>query len=556
MNTERLYELLPVIIRQQDAAQGEPLHALLQIIAEQADILEQDISQLYDNWFIETCADWVVPYIGDLLAYRTSSSVGAMSLGLMRREIANTIRSRRRKGTLSLLEELAGDTTGWATRVLEMYPLLAHTQSMQNPTMQRGLLASVRNGEALDRLNGAFDSFAHTLDLRNINSHRDQGRYNLSNVAAFIWRLKTYSVTHTPAANIETINEQCYTFSVLGNNAQLFTRSEPEIQVTDVANELNLPIPIGRRALERHPERYSGEDKRFMIWVGIQEGNTIKQHPVMLDQLIAADLTDWKYRPSKDNIAVDPVLGRIMVSSAQTRRLKGLWVSYYYGFSDDLGGGEYERPLREAYTPLHINEFDLNDATSLANAWKDHRNPLATALANRLDDETQALLVEFDGNTVSDALKHGLVRGLNAALETSNLVDVAKLDAPSFPAEIKQLIAQQPHDADLQRLNRWILETGFPTEIAPHHVHYRVGDGQEYATLTDAINRWSDQRPRSAVIEICDSDTYRERLNITINRGQSLQIRAVRGVCPVIYLLDWHPIAVIKTIEPVVSFAL
>ena len=53
-----------------DAELGEPLRALLRVIAEQVDLVDDDIAQLYENWFIETCEDWVVPYLGDLVGYR------------------------------------------------------------------------------------------------------------------------------------------------------------------------------------------------------------------------------------------------------------------------------------------------------------------------------------------------------------------------------------------------------------------------------------------------------------------------------------------------------
>ncbi len=68
-NPDRLYQLLPTIYRQRDAEQGWPLQALLRVITEQVNVVEDDIAQLYENWFIETCQDWVVPYIGDLIGY-------------------------------------------------------------------------------------------------------------------------------------------------------------------------------------------------------------------------------------------------------------------------------------------------------------------------------------------------------------------------------------------------------------------------------------------------------------------------------------------------------
>src|SRR6266705_838574 len=99
---DRLYDLLPVVYRQRDAQQGWPLRALLHVIGEQVDVVEVDIAQLYENWFIETCQDWVVPYIGDLIGYQVVHEAGEPGdvtttqgrqrnkILIPRREIANT----------------------------------------------------------------------------------------------------------------------------------------------------------------------------------------------------------------------------------------------------------------------------------------------------------------------------------------------------------------------------------------------------------------------------------------------------------------------------------
>src|SRR5437667_8571530 len=113
MKTDHLYELLPVIYRLRDAEEGYPLQALLRVVEEQVNIVEQDIADLYKNWFIETCDDWVVPYIGDLIGWQQVHEAGepgeAVTIRgrernkilIPRRELANTIRYRRRKGTLA-----------------------------------------------------------------------------------------------------------------------------------------------------------------------------------------------------------------------------------------------------------------------------------------------------------------------------------------------------------------------------------------------------------------------------------------------------------------------
>ena len=48
-----------------------PLQSLLMLIADQLAVFANDLDQLYDDKFIETCAPWVIPYIGDLIGYQT-----------------------------------------------------------------------------------------------------------------------------------------------------------------------------------------------------------------------------------------------------------------------------------------------------------------------------------------------------------------------------------------------------------------------------------------------------------------------------------------------------
>src|SRR6266704_306645 len=112
------------------AARG-PLQSLLMVIQEQLGIVAEDIDQLYDDQFIETCAPWVAPYIGDLIGYRTLYGL-TDKIGSPRAEVADTIAFRRRKGTASMLEQLARDVTGWDARVVEFFQLLSTTQYMNH----------------------------------------------------------------------------------------------------------------------------------------------------------------------------------------------------------------------------------------------------------------------------------------------------------------------------------------------------------------------------------------------------------------------------------------
>ena len=263
-NIDRLYELLPAIHRIRDAEQGEPLKAFLRVVAEQVNLVEEDIVRLYDNWFIETCEDWVVPYIADLIGYRLIHEAGEPGdikseqgharnkILIPRREVANTIRYRRRKGTLALLELLSQDVAGWPARAVEFYKLLGWTQSLNHQRLERGRTIDVRQNNALELLDTPFDQLAHTVDVRCINSRKTQGRHNIPSVGVFVWRLKSYPVTQTPAYCVEGKGLHCFTFSVLGNDAPLYLKPEPEDDPTHIADEFNLPVPIRRRVLEKY----------------------------------------------------------------------------------------------------------------------------------------------------------------------------------------------------------------------------------------------------------------------------------------------------------------
>ena len=68
---ERLYALLPAFYRIRDTEHGGPLKDFLSVIVEQIAIIEEDLAQLNNDMFIETCSEWVVPYIGDLVKARS-----------------------------------------------------------------------------------------------------------------------------------------------------------------------------------------------------------------------------------------------------------------------------------------------------------------------------------------------------------------------------------------------------------------------------------------------------------------------------------------------------
>lgn len=365
---DRLYKLLPAIYRMRDAGRKYPLQALLRVIAEQINVVEDNIGQLYENWFIETAEDWAVPYIADLIGYTAAPDAGPATDGSTpegaalnrilapRREVANTIRYRRGKGKVSLLELLAGDVAGWPARAVEFFILLQWAQNINHQHQKRARLADLRDIDALDLIDGPFDRISHTVNIRRIASNRAQGRYNIPSVGLFVWRLKPYAVTDAPAYCAENTGPHCYTFSVLGQDAPLFVQPEKQTEPTQIAQELNVPASIRRLAFDKYPEKFYGEGKSFMISAeGFPAAGSPQPVPVSL--LKAADLSHWQYTPPRGHIAVDPVLGRFVFPPSQLPR-KGVRVTYRYAFPNDMGGGEYPRQVQDP-CPRTVDGVDV-----------------------------------------------------------------------------------------------------------------------------------------------------------------------------------------------------
>lgn len=363
--TADLYRLLPGVIRRRDAEQGEPLRALLAVIAEQVDVVRDDIDQRYEDWFIETCRDWVVPYLGDLVGYEPAAGMTdnprELTAVAPRADVADTVANRRRKGTLALLEHLAADAARWPARAVEFRRLLGVDQPVGLYSVDghadarrrhRGRLVDLRDGDALDRLQGTapFDGLAHTVEVPRVSSARRQGRYHIPGVGLFVWRLRPYPVTRGPAYCIDRARTH-FTFSILGTDTPLVTRPVAEPSPHHIADDTNVPAFIRRRAFATRPADYYGPGKSLCVW--LDETNCGEPQPVPLHRIVAADLSGWTYRPRRDQVAVDPVLGRIAFPSRAAPET-GVWVSYHYAFSDDTGGGEYPRAGSACPAPPHV----------------------------------------------------------------------------------------------------------------------------------------------------------------------------------------------------------
>lgn len=361
---DRLLNLLPYIYRLRDSERGEPLRRFLRVIEEQVEVIEQDLQRSYDNWFIETCEEWVVPYLAELIGYRPVAQAGAPGQAqraegrLLRKtlaprsDVAATLANARRKGTLPLLEELARQTAGWPARAVEGQRLLSYTQPLRHLRLTRGRTAELRDGAALQQLGGAFEQVAHGVDVRR-PSARSQGLFGLSSVGVFAWRLRAFPITYAEPYLQEgagSAGRGCFWFNVLGGDTPLFSKPEPEPDTANIAGPEHVPQPLTRELLERDlieldpytgvtrrraDARYYGAQQSFAIW--LDRGDGLKL--VARERIVSADLSHWQYTVSDDTVLVDPERGRFKVHG----RIHTARVSYHVGAAAALGGGEYDR---------------------------------------------------------------------------------------------------------------------------------------------------------------------------------------------------------------------
>ncbi|PLX77650.1 MAG: hypothetical protein C0607_00875 [Azoarcus sp.] len=395
LDADALLDLLSAFYRERDAELGGPLRALLGVIAGQGALLEADLQRLYDNAFIETCDDWVVPYIGDLLGVRALYPVSGTAAFGPRALVANTLRLRRRKGTALVLEELAYDSTGWRARAVEFFEQVATTQHMNHPRPHALRTPDLRRPLPLDRVGSPFGVEAHTADVRALPA----GRYNLPNIGLFLWRLQAYPVQRG-TAHPATTRPGFYTFDPLGLAQPLFNRARTEDDISHLAQAINVPEPLRWRDLHaeleaRRQALTDGEEPDDRYFADAAGGPVLKVwvdgQAVPVEHLVICDLgpipgvapEDWRHPPASITVrankpgrpdrtfpvaggmlvGIDPQRGRLALPAGVTAGAVEL--AYAYGSPGDVGAGPFDpRPDPTDTDPLALlcnpADFDVH----------------------------------------------------------------------------------------------------------------------------------------------------------------------------------------------------
>lgn len=123
---ERLRELIPGWARVRDRedasrfglSKGQGLlNALTAVLGSRLDRVQEDVLQLFDNMFIETCDPRLIPLIGHLVGVQDDP---ALLLALRRYRVKYALHLHRRKGTRAQLERVGWQQSGFRVQVLEL----------------------------------------------------------------------------------------------------------------------------------------------------------------------------------------------------------------------------------------------------------------------------------------------------------------------------------------------------------------------------------------------------------------------------------------------------
>ncbi|SEB38706.1 hypothetical protein [Terriglobus roseus] len=347
-----LMRLLPAVHGIRDAAAGGPLEALLDVLGEQAGIVEDNILQLYEDQFIETSSTWAVPYIGDLIGYLPIQSINGAFYS-PRAEVANTIGYRRRKGTAIALEQVCSDVSGRPVHLAERFKTTFTLQSMRCITPSQPAFAPVRSQRTMERIGTAFDSVSHRADVRRISPRlravatpdmdavdialHGGGQFNLPNIALHLWRCRSFLVEKAPVLRVD---DGRYTFDLAGLDIPLFSAPTLRTPFDHITTRMDVPQPISLREVQTSADDFYGETKSLYVWI---DGVAVDPQHIAWKRL-SGDEGRW-CAGVPGRVTVDVQCGRIALAPEWGSPSEVL-VRFAYGFAADIGGGAYDRSVQ------------------------------------------------------------------------------------------------------------------------------------------------------------------------------------------------------------------
>ena len=184
---------MPAIYQEYDTKENSVLHEFLKIIGSQAAAIRQDIDSLFNNFFINSCDEWVIPYIADLIAAKVVPNSSLNS----RLDVQNTIRWRKVKGTQMGLVDLIRNTINANAKVKEAFRYCSSFSHLAFGATDIAVnkphnFVNLRDQDALSNIDTENDSMPHTIDVR--EPTQTNGWYNIKNILTFMPQLNVYHI--------------------------------------------------------------------------------------------------------------------------------------------------------------------------------------------------------------------------------------------------------------------------------------------------------------------------------------------------------------------------
>jgi hypothetical protein len=214
-------------------------------------------------------------------------------------------------------------------------------------------------------------------------------------------------------APAKKVGKRNFTFSALGLDTQLFTHPSTQDRFVNPSRQTDLPTPISRLNLKNHLTDYYanlGDDKSIKVKVNKKVWPS--------ERISVCDLTDWKNCPESEKIALDPKLGRITFSSdIDPNEYRDVHVSYYYGFSSEVGGGFYAKPRSEVTCE---NGQLLNDEIEIKvyDIPKDYQSIQDAYTQWESDDYPNAIFYITDSEVYAEPIDLALPPGSNLEIRS------------------------------------------------------------------------------------------------------------------------------------------
>jgi hypothetical protein len=219
------------------------LDALLDAVDEQRTLLARDIDQLLDDFFVESCSEWALPYIGRLLGLPADAE---------RLEVAFAVALRRRKGTPAALEDFAEVVTGWTARAVEGWQVTAWAQRLAHPAPPRPAFVDLKVGTRF-RLGTTFERVRRTVS--------PSQRWSPDAATVVVWPWSVRELRNSEALSVGT---RRYALHPFGAEAPLYLRPRPRRLASDAlpasaqtrtGNELDAPVRARYRVIQALAER-------------------------------------------------------------------------------------------------------------------------------------------------------------------------------------------------------------------------------------------------------------------------------------------------------------